>query len=123
MNETSDRQNISAGQYSDAHNKKTVFQGVLYTFHGGVHPEEHKNASSGRPIMPVFIPTELIVSVQQHIGEAGRPCVAVGDHVDAGQIIAQADGYMSVATHAPTSGHSSSLTDIVTEGLCSHQYL
>lgn len=103
MNETSDKQKISTGQYSNAPNQ-SVFQGVLYTFHGGVHPEEHKKASSGRPIMPVFIPTEIIVSVQQHIGEAGRPCVAVGDHVDTGQIIAQADGYMSVAAHAPTSG-------------------
>jgi electron transport complex protein RnfC len=105
MNETNqiNRQTTGVTQRCDAPNQP-VFEGTLYTFHGGVHPEEHKDISSGQPIAPAFIPSEIIVSVQQHIGEAGRHCVAVGDHVDTGQIIAQADGYMSVASHAPTSG-------------------
>lgn len=76
----------------------------LHTFHGGVHPEEHKTISTLHPIAQAPIPERLIVPVRQHIGEPARPCVNVGDKVLKGQIIAQADGYVSLAAHAPTSG-------------------
>lgn len=77
---------------------------TLYHFHGGVHPEEHKLASSVRPIAVAPIPSQLVVPVHQHIGESARPCVTVGERVLKGQVIAQPEGYISVAIHAPTSG-------------------
>ena len=76
----------------------------IYTFHGGVHPEQNKLVSTRQPIRIAPIPQQIIVPVRQHIGEPARPCVAVGDYVHKGQIIAEADGYISVAAHAPTSG-------------------
>lgn len=76
----------------------------IYSFHGGIHPEENKTVSTRSPIGTAPIPRQLFVPVRQHIGEPARPCVAVGDYVRKGQIIAQADGYISVAAHAPTSG-------------------
>ncbi len=77
---------------------------TLSKFHGGVHPPEHKSESTGRPIARAPLPARLIVPVLQHIGEAAHPCVAVGDPVEKGQMIARAEGYVSVAAHAPTSG-------------------
>lgn len=98
----------------------------LYSFYGGVHLAEHKTVSSCRPITAMPIPKHLIVPVQQHIGETARPCVTVGEHVDAGQIIAHADGYVSVAAHAPTSGTVTAIDLHVVahpsglDGLCVH---
>lgn len=95
----------------------------IYSFHGGVHPEENKHVSTQRPIATAPIPSHIIVPVRQHIGQPAKPCVNVGDRVLKGQIIAEADGYISVAAHAPTSGtvtavaphpipHPSGLSDI-----------
>ncbi|MHB1332902.1 MAG: electron transport complex subunit RsxC [Sulfuriferula sp.] len=95
----------------------------LYEFNGGVHPEEHKHASTSRPIGIAPLPKILIVPLRQHIGQAAKPVVAVGEQVLKGQMIGQADGYVSVAVHAPTSGtvtdiahhvvaHPSGLTDL-----------
>ena len=76
----------------------------LHRFHGGIHPEDHKAESSSRPIHPGFIPRTLVVPVRQHIGQPAKPIVKVGDRVLKGQIIAEADGYVSTAVHAPSSG-------------------
>ena len=76
----------------------------LHRFPGGVHPEEHKTESSVRPIHAAFIPRKLVVPLHQHIGQAAKPIVKVGDRVLKGQMIAEADGYVSTAIHAPSSG-------------------
>ena len=76
----------------------------IYSFHGGVHPEENKQISTQHPIAIAPVPSRIIVPVHQHIGQPAKPCVAVGDQVLKGQIIAEAEGYISVAAHAPTSG-------------------
>ncbi|MFC7418300.1 electron transport complex subunit RsxC [Iodobacter arcticus] len=76
----------------------------IITFHGGVHPPEHKAESSHYPIRTAALPARLILSLQQSIGSAAKPLVKVGDEVAKGQLIAAADGMISAALHAPTSG-------------------
>ncbi len=76
----------------------------LYHFNGGVHPPEHKDDSSAKPIHPVFVPRRLIVPVRQHIGQPAKPIVKVGERVLKGQMIGRAEGYVSTAIHAPSSG-------------------
>lgn len=76
----------------------------LYEFNGGVHPEQHKHASTSRPIGIAPLPRLLIVPLRQHIGQPAKPIVAVGEQVLKGQMIGRAEGYVSVAVHAPTSG-------------------
>jgi Na+-translocating ferredoxin:NAD+ oxidoreductase subunit C len=51
------------------------------------------------PLLPRYV-----VPMRQHIGEPARPVVAVGDRVLRGQMIGAAEGYVSTAVHAPTSG-------------------
>ena len=76
----------------------------LNRFHGGLRLPEHKEGSVQRPIARSPLPRELVVPLAQHIGVAARPLVRPGDAVLKGQPVGAADGYVSVAIHAPTSG-------------------
>ncbi len=77
---------------------------TLHPFHGGVHPEEHKTESNGRPIATMPLLPCYVVPLRQHIGTPAAPMVKAGDRVLKGQMIGQAEGYVSTAVHAPTSG-------------------
>ncbi|AOY00406.1 electron transport complex subunit RsxC [Jeongeupia sp. USM3] len=77
---------------------------TLYRFNGGVHPPEHKSESSGTAIVAGPLPAQLVLPLRQSIGNAAKPLVAVGERVLKGQMIAAADGSVSAALHAPTSG-------------------
>ncbi len=75
-----------------------------HEFPGGVHPPQHKIESNTQRSIKADIPARLILPLHQHIGDPAEPIVAVGDKVLKGQRIAKADGYVSAAVHAPTSG-------------------
>lgn len=72
--------------------------------YGGIQLQRHKTASTRMPIQPAFIPQKLILPLQQHIGEIATPSVKVGDYCLKGQTIAQANGHVSAAVHATSSG-------------------
>jgi electron transport complex protein RnfC len=74
------------------------------TFAHGVHPPEAKDDTSGLPIRQFPFSPSLIVPLSQHIGKPAVPTVREGQEVVRGQCIAQPDGFMSVAMHAPASG-------------------
>jgi electron transport complex protein RnfC len=76
----------------------------IWDFHGGIHPPENKHQSLGNPIQRAGIPPQLVIPTSQHIGAPAEPVVTVGEIVLKGQLIAKADGYISVPKHAPTSG-------------------
>ncbi|MDD2833664.1 MAG: electron transport complex subunit RsxC, partial [Methylotenera sp.] len=75
-----------------------------HKFHGGIHPEGHKELSSLRPIAKLPLPEKLTIPLRQHIGYIPKIKVQVGDHLLKGQLIAEAEGSVSAAIHAPTSG-------------------
>jgi electron transport complex protein RnfC len=76
----------------------------LHTFHGGVHPPEHKAESSELPSVVAPLPSKLVLPLQQHIGAKAKALVQVGNQVLKGQMLACAEGMVSAAIHAPTSG-------------------
>ncbi len=76
----------------------------LHKFKGGVHPPEHKAESNGRPIHAAPLPRKLVIPLRQHIGNPAKPVVEVGERVLKGQMIAAADGPISAAVHASSSG-------------------
>ncbi len=76
----------------------------LFRFKGGVHPPEHKSESNTRPVHAAPLPRKLVIPLRQHIGNPARPVVEVGDRVLKGQLIGAADGYISAAVHASSSG-------------------
>ena len=77
---------------------------TLNTFHGGIHPVEHKLESSVLPSARAPLPKQLFLPLQQHLGAKAKAVVQVGDKVLKGQLLAQAEGMISASVHAPTSG-------------------
>jgi electron transport complex protein RnfC len=77
---------------------------TLFKFNGGVKPNPNKEASTRQPIARVPIPQQMIVPLHQHIGGTPRPLVKAGQRVLKGERIGAADGNVSSAVHAPTSG-------------------
>lgn len=73
-------------------------------FRGGVHPQDYKHWSAQKPIETLPLPEELVLPVLQHIGAPAKPCVAKGDRVLRGQVVAEPGGFVSAAVHASTSG-------------------
>ena len=95
---------------------------TIHDIHGGIHPPERKALSRPGDLQRAPIPPVLVLPVRQHLGVPALPVVAVGDTVMGGQLLAEAQGVMSVPVHAPTSGtvaamesrpiaHASGLTD------------
>jgi len=76
----------------------------LFKFKGGVKPPSNKLQSNHLPIALAPMPSRLVMPLHQSIGGTPRPIVAAGDHVLKGQMIGEADGWISAAVHAPTSG-------------------
>lgn len=74
------------------------------TFKGGIHPYEGKELSKNSPIEKYLPKGEMVYPLSQHIGAPSVSCVGKGDHVLAGQKIAEAGGFVSVPLHASVSG-------------------
>lgn len=74
------------------------------TFRHGVHPPENKAQTRDLPIRQFPFAPVMIVPLQQHLGKAARAVVREGQEVTRGQCIAEPDGFLSVAMHAPASG-------------------
>jgi electron transport complex protein RnfC len=70
---------------------------------GGVHPKEFK-LTANRPIEFLVPPQTVTIPVSQHFGAPAKPIVKVGDKVKIGQVIAEANGFISTNIHATVSG-------------------
>ena len=85
----------------------------IFKFNGGVQAETNKKVSTKNPIKSLPIPSELRLPLRQHIGNIAKLRVKVGDQVLKGELIAEADGNISAAIHAPTSGKIKSIEKLV----------
>lgn len=74
------------------------------TFYGGVHPNERKELTQEKPFVPYLPKGDLVFLTRQHIGKPATPVVAVGDHVLAGQILAERSGTFSANVISSVSG-------------------
>ncbi|WP_445938251.1 electron transport complex subunit RsxC [Pseudomonas sp.] len=79
-------------------------EALIWDIPGGIHPAERKELSNRTPIQSAPLPKRLTLPLNQHIGAPAEPVVAVGERVLKGQLIAAANGFVSVPVHAPTSG-------------------
>jgi len=75
-----------------------------FGFRHGVHPAEAKELTRGLPIRRMPYPDEIVLPLRQHAGKPARLSVAVGDHVERGDEVGQADGFLSVPIHASAAG-------------------
>ena len=76
---------------------------MVFSFFGGVHPEENKSLSFDKPIQVFPEPDVLVVPMSQHIGAPCKPLVKKGDSVTVGQKIGDNTG-LCVPVHSPVSG-------------------
>jgi electron transport complex protein RnfC len=81
-----------------------IDRGQFWKFHGGIHPPEQKTLTNEKPIRSIELPEELVLPLQQHIGQAGTLLVKEGDYVLKGQQLTKCSSPMAVPIHAPTSG-------------------
>ncbi|HEY5601940.1 MAG TPA: electron transport complex subunit RsxC [Gammaproteobacteria bacterium] len=88
--------------------KKTLLQKPFLKkeckLHGGIKLQGFKSLSNAAAVQILSVPPQLIIPLKQHIGEAAKPIVNVGDLVYKGQIIAEPNGYISSPVHASSSG-------------------
>ncbi|MDA9581032.1 electron transport complex subunit RsxC [Luminiphilus sp.] len=101
----------------------------VFNIHGGIHPEEEKHLSNPGTVLDAGLPPSLVLPLSQHIGKPSSLLVEPGDQVLGGQLLADADGMVSVPLHAPTSGtvvaieprpvpHPSALNNLCLELAC-----
>lgn len=76
----------------------------LGKLHGGLRLPGHKSESTTNPINEIPIPAQLILPIEQHVGEPAQPVVGIGDRVLKGQLVAEPDGEMGAPIHASSSG-------------------
>jgi electron transport complex protein RnfC len=91
-------------------------------FSGGIHPAENKHFSAGKPFSNLSVPHLCYIPLQQHIGKPARPVVEAGQTVGEGQLIGEADGFISSNIHASIPGKVVEIreypTVYTTHGLC-----
>jgi len=83
----------------------------VFKFNGGIHPPQHKIESTLCPIGKLPLPEKLTLPLRQHVGNLPKIKVQVGDYVQKGQMLAEAEGTVSAAIHAPTSGIVSAIDE------------
>ena len=83
----------------------------VWDIHGGVHPPENKHQSLREPLATIALAAELVLPLNQHIGNPATPVVQLGQKVLKGELIAEAQGIFSACIHAPTSGEIVAIED------------
>ncbi len=77
----------------------------LKSFVGGIHPrDDGKILTRGKKEVSAPIPKTVYLFMNQHIGAPAKPIVKKGDVVKRGQLIGEAQGYVSANVHASVSG-------------------
>ena len=75
-----------------------------FQFGHGVHPPDEKELTANLPIRRMPYPAEVVIPVRQHAGKPAKLVVRVGDHVERGDTLAEADGFVSAPVHASAAG-------------------
>ena len=83
---------------------KAVRAKRLEGWYGGIHPVEGKEPTEHKPLVRFPEPKTAVFPLSMHLGAPANPIVAVGDHVDVGQKIGEAAGFISAPVHSSISG-------------------
>ena len=75
-----------------------------FKFKGGVHPDYNKELAREQPIETMPVPSELVISMSQHLGAPAKCLVKAGDFVKRGQLVGEKNGFISVCVRASASG-------------------
>lgn len=81
-----------------------VVDSMKITFKGGIHPYEGKELTMEQDVIEYLPKGDMVYPLSQHIGAPAKPVVKKGERVLAGQLIAEAGGFVSANIHASVSG-------------------
>ena len=77
----------------------------------GVNVPHHKNTAEMAPVA-LTVPPEVVIPMSMHSGAPAKPVVAKGDAVKVGQLIGEAQGFVSSPVHASVSGTVTSVEEV-----------
>ena len=84
----------------------------MFTFRGGIHPREDKEATEHKPVEKLPLPARVCIPLSQHAGAPSKLVVQKDDTVKTGTLIGEPDGRISAATHASISGTVADVADL-----------
>lgn len=76
----------------------------MFSFKGGIFLDEKKEMLKDRPIRSSAVNNVLVFPLSQHIGKPAKAKVKIGDNVKMGEIIGEADGFISANVISSVSG-------------------
>ncbi len=103
-------QSVQLRDYSKVNFKKTqeyvkaIREHRFDGWYGGVHPVEGKEPTEHKPLVRFPAPKVAVFPLSMHLGAPANAIVNVGDHVDIGQKIGEAAGFISAPIHSSISG-------------------
>ncbi|MBQ7801903.1 MAG: electron transport complex subunit RsxC [Oscillospiraceae bacterium] len=99
---------------------KSIRDSRFAGYYGGIHPSEHKEYSENKALVRFPEPETAVIPLSMHLGAPANAIVNVGDHVDVGQKIAEAAGFISAPVHSSVSGTVIAIEDRphATRGMC-----
>ena len=74
----------------------------------------HKKHTAGSVPERIAVPKLVSIPMSMHIGRPAKPVVKRGDEVKVGQLIAEADGYISSPVHSSVSGKVQKIDEMTT---------
>ncbi len=74
------------------------------TFRHGVHPPDSKELTAHVALRRMPYADEVVLPLRQHAGKPAKAVVRVGDRVQRGDVLAEADGFVSSPVHASAAG-------------------
>ncbi len=77
---------------------------MLKTFRGGVHPHDQKEHTRDLPVKELPPADRVVLLLSQHIGAVCAPTVKKGDRVLTGQVVGEAQGFVSAPVHSSVTG-------------------
>ncbi len=80
------------------------------SFAGGVHPPQTEELSAGIAFEIMPVPSKVLIPLSQHLGKPAKPIVMKGADVIAGEVIAEADGFVSSPVMSSISGKVTKIT-------------
>ena len=83
---------------------KSVRESRFEGYYGGIHPAERKEFTEHMPLVKFPEPHTVVIPLSQHAGAPAEPIVEAGQHVDLGQKIGEAKGFISSPIHTSVSG-------------------
>src|SRR6056297_3134626 len=93
------------------------------SFPHGVHPPEGKELTAGSAIEAIPLPGKVMIPLSQHLGKPAKALKGRGDTVEKGEMIGEADGFISAHIHSSVSGKVKKLHQLPLPGGRMGEYL